>query len=246
MKANFKNYDFDDSEKRLTEILDSTSSFEELGYIPSSEKLTFTNGYYINCTSVFVDLRDSSKLPSVHQNRVLAKIYRAYISEVVAVMNGYSECREVDIVGDCVSGVFETPTRTTLQNILGLIASINSLIDVLNYKLEQRGYTPIKVGIGASYGRVLMIKAGYKGSSINEVVYMGEAVNQASKMCGLANKTVSNPIVLTPDFHFNLTEEHQSWFVKGWNTPGRFREPDYYHGVVINTYADEWLSNKME
>ncbi|TWT08204.1 adenylate/guanylate cyclase domain-containing protein [Planococcus sp. CPCC 101016] len=244
MKNNYKFYDFEESEKRLTEILDSSSSFEELDHIPSSDKLTFINGYYINCTSVFVDLRDSSKLPDIHQNRVLAKIYRAYISEIVAIMNGYSECREIDIVGDCVSGIFETPKTSNIRNILGMIATINSLIQVLNYKLEKRSYSSIKVGIGVSYGRVLMIKAGYKGSSINEVVYMGEAVNQASKMCGLANKVVNSPIVLTPTFHLNLTEEQQGWFTRGWNTLGRFSDPEYYHGTVINTLIEEWLNKK--
>lgn len=241
MRKKFKIYDFNESEKRITEILDSASSFDELNYIPDSDKLTFTNGYYVYCTSVFVDLRDSSKLPSIHQKRVLAKIYRAYISEVVAIMNGFSECREVDIVGDCVSGIFETPLTDNIENILGMIANINSLISVLNYKLEKRGYTPIKIGIGASYGRVLMIKAGYKGSAINEVVYMGEAVNQASKMCGLANKAVSSPVVLTPVFHQNLSEEQRGWFTKSWYT-----DPSYYYGSVINLEMDEWLANKKK
>jgi class 3 adenylate cyclase len=44
---------------------------------------------------------------------------------------------------------------------------------------------PIRSGIGMSYGRALMIKAGFNGSGINDVVYMGDVVNRASKLAGL-------------------------------------------------------------
>lgn len=56
------------------------------------------------------------------------------------------------------------------------------MINVLNYELGKRGIGPISVGIGVDYGRALMITAGYSGSGINDVVYMGDVVNRAAKL----------------------------------------------------------------
>lgn len=155
-------------------------------------------------------------------------------------MNGFSECREVDIIGDCVSGIFETPTKDNIENMLSMIGLINSIVDVLNYKLKIRKYTPIKVGIGAFYGRVLMIEAGYKGSTINEIIYMGEVVNQASKMCGLANETVFNSVFITSVFHQNLSEEQRKWFTQSWTSGYTY----YHHATTISLEVQEWLDNK--
>jgi class 3 adenylate cyclase len=241
LKSNYKYYDFDKSLERLDEILNSSSSFDDKDTIPKRDELTYTNGFYVNCSSLFVDLRDSSNLPKIHQKRVLAKIYRSYISEVVAIINGSKNCKEINIVGDCVSAIFETPFTSDIDDVFSIAARINSLIDILNYKLEKKGYTAIKAGIGISYGRVLMIKAGYKGSGINDVVYMGEAVNEASKMCSIASKKISSPIVVTPVFYQNLNEDNQKLLEP---YPSYFTE--YYHGNVVNTVMYNWLKSQKE
>ncbi len=46
-------------------------------------------------------------------------------------------------------------------------------------------------------GRALVIKAGFSGSGINDLIYMGDVVNRASKMCGLAYKEYASPICVT-------------------------------------------------
>ncbi|WP_217992654.1 adenylate/guanylate cyclase domain-containing protein [Bacillus cereus] len=190
MKSNHKNYEFTKSLERMDTILDPGSPFEDKDTIPKREDLTYINGYYVNCSSLFIDLRGSSQLPKIHQKRVLAKIYRAYISEMVAIINGSTLCKEINIVGDCVSAIFETPYKYNMDEVFSLACDMNALIDILNYKLEKKGYKPIKAGIGLAYGRVLMIKAGYNGSGINDIVWMGDAVNQASKMCGKQIKKI--------------------------------------------------------
>ncbi|OOR05716.1 adenylate/guanylate cyclase domain-containing protein [Bacillus cereus] len=239
MKSNYKSYEFEKSLERMDAILDSSSLFEDKKTIPKRDDLTYTNGFYVNCTSLFIDLRGSSQLPKVHQKRVLAKIYRAYISEMVALINGSSLCKEINIVGDCVSAIFETPTKSDIDEVFSIAYGMNSIINILNYKLEKRNYKPIKAGIGLAYGRVLMIKAGYNGSGIHDVVWMGDAVNQASKMCGKANKDVSAPIVVTSDIYINLSEQNQSLLQQ------KLFE-DYYYGDVIQIGMNKWLTDKIK
>ncbi|QYF84877.1 adenylate/guanylate cyclase domain-containing protein [Peribacillus frigoritolerans] len=240
MQTNLKTYKFEDSRNRIDEILNSTSNFDDKDEIPKRDTLTYTNGYYVKCCALFVDLRDSSTLPQTHQKKVLAKIYRSYISEIVAILNGYTHCKEINIVGDCVSAVFSGQFKYHVNDTLDAAAKINSLIDVLNYKLEKKGYTAIKAGIGLSWGRVLMIKAGYNGSGLSDVVYMGEAVNKASKMCSKAMKEVQRPIVSTKDFYDNLKEDYQKLF-----HASSIYDP-YYSSSGVSIELNDWLQEQKE
>lgn len=175
MDGNYRYYNYVESFARLDEILSpGNTSFEEVDALPSRDRLTFTNGFYGYCTALFVDIRDSSRFPDAYQRRVLARIYRAFISETVAILNGEKTVREVNIVGDCVWAVYNTAQISDIDNVFSTATQVNILENVLAFKMEKAGLkTPIRFGIGLSYGRALMIKAGYKGSTINDVVYWG-------------------------------------------------------------------------
>jgi len=124
MKSNHKIYNLESSRSRLDAYVDaSNDSFEEVDEIPTRDKLTYSNGFYIkHCTALFVDIRNSSSLPEKYTRPRLAKIYRSYISEVVAVINSNPDCREVNIVGDSVYGVFNTPYKSDINEVFSTAA----------------------------------------------------------------------------------------------------------------------------
>lgn len=235
MESNNISYDFAKSRERIDEILDeSDKSFEELKYIPDRSKLTYKNGFYVQCSALFVDLRDSSNLPNKYKRPTLAKIYRSYISEVVAIMNSNTLCKEIRIDGDCISGIYNTPYQADINSMFSDSAMINSLIKTLNCKYKKRGIEAIKAGIGMDYGRALMIKAGYSGSGLNEIIWMGDVVNEASNLCGKANKGWSaEPIFLSNVIQNNLNDHNKD--LVSYNS-----EHYCYHGNVINTSMNEW------
>ncbi len=103
MDSNYKAYDHVASAARIDAILaQPQGSYEERDSLPDRSALTYTNGFYANCTALFVDLRESSSLPGIYNRPRLAKLYRAFISEMVAILNSDSGAREINIVGDCV------------------------------------------------------------------------------------------------------------------------------------------------
>jgi len=237
MKSNNLTYDFEKSRSRIDDILKTEDKcFEEVDSIPSRDKLTFNNGFYVNKTSaLFVDIVDSSKLPSKYQRPVLARIYRSFISEAVAVINGNENCAEVNINGDCVWGIFNTPYKSQIDNVFATAAQISSIIDTLNCKYKKKGIDPISVGIGLAFGRVLMIKAGYNGSGINDVVWMGDVVNESSNLCSYGNQNWSdNEMMVSSDFYSNLNDENKK--LLAWNN-----NRSCYHGNVINLAMENWL-----
>lgn len=240
METNHINYYVEKSAKRIDDILNvSNTSFEELDEIPSRDKLNFTNGFYINVGALFIDIRDSSDLMDEHKRPTLAKLYRSYISEVVAVINSFEDCKEINIVGDCVSAIFNARYKSQLQAMFSCSAKINSLIKILNYKLEKKNIQTISIGIGLAYGRTLMIKVGYSGSSINDVVWMGDVVNEASNLCNKANKENNKCILVDADVQCNLTD-HQKGLLKYNYTE------QCYEGDIINKEMEKWYDENCK
>lgn len=240
MQTNYIAYDYTKSISRIDTILNQQdTSFEEVKNFPSIDKLTFTNGFYVYATALFVDIRDSSKLIDAHNRPALAKIYRSFISEVIAIMNGNQNCKFINIDGDCVSGVYETPQMPDIDRVFDDACTISSLIDILNCKLKKKKITEINIGIGMDYGRLLLIKAGFSGSGLNEVAWMGDALNTAAKLCNKANKEHSYEILVSSLINDNLNDHNKSLLYK-------IPYEDCYGGNVIGTDMNKWVEENCQ
>ena len=229
-------YKFENSCSRIDDILNADdNSYSEADSIPSRNDLTFTNGFYVYCTALFVDIRDSSDMTDKHRRPVLAKIYRCFISEMVALMNDFAKSKEVSIHGDCVWCVCDTPFKSDINNVFSLAARICSLVDIINFKLQKKGYQTFRVGVGIDYGRALMIKAGHSGSEINDVIWMGDVVNRASHLCNEAGSNYTDKRIFMSNIFFdNLSEANQKLCSKDL---GR----DIFQANVVNVAMNNWL-----
>ncbi|MFC5667373.1 hypothetical protein ACFP3U_30945 [Kitasatospora misakiensis] len=235
MDSNYKPYDHIASASRIKDYLTSAqNSYEEASALPNRDKLTFTNGFYANCSAIFVDIRSSSQLPGQYKRPRLARIYRAYLSELVAIFNDSPFTREINIAGDAAWAVVNTPSKPNIDAVFAMGYKANSMVKLMNHYMVKAGYgTPIKIGVGMSYGRALMVKAGYNGSGINDVVYMGDVVNEAAKLANYGGQPFIPPLVLSEDFHFNLNSDNQ-----GFCQYDRNRE--CYTADVVDSAMEAW------
>jgi len=239
MDGNYKSYNYLSSDSRIKEILNQPAgNFEEVDDLPDRDKLTFTNGFYGMCSAVFIDIRDSSDLTAKHKRPTLAKIYRAFISEMVAVLNSDPHVREVSIVGDCVWAVYKTTYKSQIDDVFAIAFKANTLLKLLNHHYAKKGIDPLRIGIGVEYGRVLMIKAGYSGSGVNEVIYMGDVVNRAAHLAHEGGRGWGvDPIFVGSLFCSNLNDHNQgllrSRYVNGIGS--------VYTGNVVSADMDEWI-----
>lgn len=236
-------YDFEKSRQRIDDMLNTSGEYEYTDEIPSRESMTYENGYYVKCYALFVDIRDSSKLPENHRKPVLAKIYRSYISELTAIMQSYDTCKEVNIVGDCVNGIFTCHSKDDVLKPFSAAYTINGIIEVLNKKLEAKGYSTIKIGIGIAKGDALMVQAGYKGSGLNDVIWMGNVVNYACHLCESANKNGNSLINISEEVYDDLEGKLGYNNVPYQDMMKRPEGESYYTGDVIARYIEEWLEN---
>lgn len=237
MKASNTKYDFAASLSRIDEILNAgTGNYSDQKNMPSRDRLTYNNGYYVNCTAIFVDICDSSDMTDSQRRPVLAKIYRSFISEMVAMFNGFSQCREISINGDCVWAVFDTPMKSDIDDSFKAACMANSLIDVLNYKLDKKGYSTYEANIGMDYGRALMIQAGYKGSGINDVIWMGDVVNSACHLCGEDRGFWGKRLFLSSNVYDKLCEKYKG-YCDHFNT-------NIYHSSAYYIEMNNWLEKQ--
>lgn len=208
MRTNHQPFQFEDSIKRIRKHLTTFRSYSESDDIPKRNDLTSKTGMYVQCVSMFIDLRGSSQLNKIYNDnpKALARIYQAYISEMVAIVNSIESCQEINIVGDGISAMFagrhggEKPVIEALR----AASMCNGLMKILNNELAKKlggNFQELKVGIGIALGRALVIKVGFINSGIYDLVYIGNVVNQASKMCGLAYKVFDEPICVTSDVY---------------------------------------------
>ena len=230
---NRRTYDVKKSEARMDSILDASNrNFSDSPYIPSrSNDLTYTNGYYVNVTALFIDIVGSSDMTDVHKRPTLAKIYRCFISECTAIMNDAALgdlCKEINIHGDCVWGVFDTYYQNDFNTVLSVALKLKDMINTLNDKLKKRGYHTIEVGIGVDYGRALMVKAGYSGSGLNDVIWMGDVVNSACHLANAAGRQGLSPILVSQNIYSKLSDANKRFFrlsgTEGINYYGYYKQ----------------------
>jgi class 3 adenylate cyclase len=236
MEASYAAYDHLASIARIDEILaGADASYDSHNGIPARTSLTFDNGYYVDVTVLFIDIRGSKELAEKHTRPVLAKLYRAYISEVISVLRSNTTIHEIYVEGDGIWAVFNTTTTVNVNEVFGTAAELSSLIDTLNIKLAKKGYSTLKVGIGLEDGDTLYIKAGAKGSGINEVVWVGKIVGSSAQLCSYGNKTWGDGEIMVSKRIYEMLNEKNKGFMQ-YNVLR-----DCYQGNVVNSAMNEWV-----
>lgn len=243
MRAKYGVFDVAASADRINEILDGVdAAYVDADSIPVESQLTLSNGFNVRCTALFIDIRGSSTLPKIHTRPVLAKLYRAYVSECIAVLNGSSKSAEIFIQGDCVSAIFDTPGKLDIDEVFQAAAKLNSLVNILNWKLARKGYTPIRCGIGLANGRALMVKTGHRGSAINEIAWMGNVVNEASHLCHKGNRDDRAVVQISKSVYSQLRPEYQKLMKSVY--PALSFEISNYEATIVHQGMEAWLANE--
>lgn len=158
---------------------------------------------------------------------------------MVAVLNSHENVREVNIVGDCVWAVYNTPQKKNIDEVFNTAAKANTLLKLLNHHYSKKSISSLKIGVGVDYGRVLMIKAGFSGSKINDVVYMGDVVNRAAHLAHEAGRGTANPIFCGSVFRNNLNEHNQGLL----KSSSVLNLGTVYTGNIILQDMNNWVDN---
>ena len=71
--------------------------------------------------------------------------------------------------------------------------------------------TAVDANIGMDYGRALMAQAGFKGSGINDIIWMGDVVNSACHLCNEDRGLFGMRILLGNEVYKRLCAKYQGF-----------------------------------
>lgn len=133
------------------------------------------------------------------------------VKEMLMVMMDSNHCRDTLVVGNYIYGIFSTPFKTQIDEMLETIAKVNSARDLVVMKLKGKGIEAPKLRIGADYGSVLRTtfrtqdgKPHYmwNGTRFKQLAILVEQQMNEDK-----------EIVVTERFKQNLKEDYQKYMM---------------------------------
>jgi class 3 adenylate cyclase len=219
-----------------TEVLEKAITDQ----LPLTDDLPDGNKIYCGKVSVlFVDMRDSTKLPDRFNTEQLVKIYRSYIRTVVQAIR-YSGGVVRDFMGDGVLAVFvDDENERSEDKAVHAARYITTAIDkFLNPALDEKFKHRISCGIGIHTGDISLSKVGMRGKEQDDeaenefgIAWIGNSTNLACKFSGAVS---GGTIFISPSTYVALSdiESKQKWekleVLKGSNVLNGYIAKQYY------------------
>lgn len=170
----------EDLENKINSHFKESYEVCETTIVPDTDysKLTFGNkGLTAELAFLYIDIRKSSELHTTYGFANAARIYQSFHDISVRIANYFDgNIRSFD--GDRIMAIFSGKSKCT--NAVKSAMKIRWAVDHL---LSTHLKTPIKIGCGIDFGKVLIIKVG-KGRDNNnkDIVWVGKASNYAAHL----------------------------------------------------------------
>lgn len=156
-------------------------------------------------TILFSDIRGFTTISEQLDAQHLVALLNEYFTEMVDIVMDHGGVVD-KYIGDAIMVVFGAPVPEPDDALRAVRAAVQmrKALERLNQRLEARGATPIRTGIGVHSGDVV---AGNIGSERRmEYTVIGDAVNLASRLEG-ATKELGADLVIS-DGTYELVREH--------------------------------------
>ena len=151
-------FSFEESLSRLDQMLNVQGAVEDipLASVPPLSDIPRKGGVVAYCSVMQLEMKVSSDNSSTQ----LINLFRAFISEAVAIVSSHPHCIDVLALGTRLTAVFNTPLKKDIEALIDRVAMINSLAQVVSKKAMGVGLPEIRVGMGIDYGKVMLMRLG--------------------------------------------------------------------------------------
>lgn len=245
-------YSYLKSKKDINEIFDSKIDIKSEASLPASDSdYTYENGIKTWVSSIFIDIVNSTQYfnnQNISEN-ILARIVRAFISELVKILADIDDYHEIGIRGDSVYAIYKASLKANLIDVFKVAYRVNTFLKMFNRLLAQRNWPLIKAGIGLGCDIDLVIKAGAPRKA-NDKIWIGHAVFDASNLSKIANRNGKQPICMNSLFYLNVidllkkeNESYLSWITKAYSYDFK---GDFYQCDIVQKNFDDWIDGGMK
>ncbi len=239
-------YNYKNSKSNIINVLKSTTPIESKDLIPSDQEFTYENGISCRVSAIFVDMKNSSGLFKTKDEK-LARLLRAFTSEIITIFQDFDQYNQIGIRGDCVYAIYSTPQKADIHNVFEIAVRINTFMKMLNALLAENKYSTIGVGIGLGCDYELIIKAGRSGTGINDKIWIGRAVVDAANLSSIANRHGYKKIAMNSCFYNNIKDfsnNKKEWFHRVTNSD--YFNDGFYECDVVNVNFNNWIKEGMK
>lgn len=216
----------DDITGRLKEMLatgEYTISDSEVIPGPGDNRVTFGNtGVRFSASTLYIDMRGSTKVLSQYKAHNVAKIHKAYLyTATTLIADAGGQIRSYN--GDSILAFFPKNLKATINSAVRTAMQIKWMLnqDPVKEQFGQYQHT-LDFGIGIDHGQIVCVKAGRsQNSNHNDLIWLGDAVNRATRLSDRARSP--NHVYISDVCRANLDDS-----------------------IKLNNAADRWTEDFVE
>ncbi len=235
-------YDYKSGKGSIINILTTKTDVKKSNCIPKDEKnFNLSNAFLTDVGSIFIDIKKSSILFDTKDEK-LARLMRAFTSEIITIFQSFNKYRQIGIRGDCVYAIYEVQNVSDLLEIFNIAKVSNTFMKMFNKILKNYGYENIMAGIGLGFDKELIIKSGRKGTGVTDKIWIGKAVVDASNLSSIANRDGVNPIAMSETFYNKISPNR---IFSQYKNKIKFSK-NYYHCDIKDVAFEKWIDNGMK
>lgn len=216
MKIIYKPYLADEASQRIDSYLDKLGedkTIDFLNSVPSTDD-NMDPVSAIRVTLVCVEFEFLSKdKDGSDENRQWKQMVatRTLVGELLMVMMDSNSCRDIEVVGNYIYGIFSTPFKSQVDEVLETLAKVNSVRDLVALKLNGKGIEAPKMRIGADYGTVLRTTVKQEKDEFDHL-WNGTRFKHLSALVDRQMED-DEDIVVTERFKKNLKEDYRKYMI---------------------------------
>ena len=246
MEILHETFDFDRSLKDIDGILTVTSEkVHKFPRIPTLEEIGDLQLFVAVCTVVYVRLRPKQDMSlaafgaSVSgRSQVITFRQRVLAQHLfVNLMREHKKCFDFMFFGDDMCCALDTTFQTDINELLELLAKLNSMLNILSRKSEKVGLLALEWGIGAHYGDSFVAVNRYLTQN-ERFNWSGLAFQTAFDLSNMALNDAPNTIYTSDVFYQNLKDKYKELLRK--------KDTSIYTANIINRPIKDWQTENLE
>ena len=233
MKPKCKTYSFKESLAAIEETIGKDDCFIlERNNLPEHSDGIEEKVIFAYCTVVYIDLRIKQDFTDLTKRVVYGKEYQCIISQVCSLLGAITLCHEVKVCDSAIYGIYDTRYKYNIDEVINLVAKVNSLFKTMNFKFSDQGLPMIRWGIGVDYNRISLFSIQDEG---NVKIWTGPALRTAKRLASYGNMGYLDKAIMISDLLFtNMNADNRNLFKIN-------EEHDCYHGNIVDCEMEEWL-----